>query len=57
MTIIDDQAANEEQDELDLSAPEIRAAGRWNSAATSRRIWILSASRACKWLISQAMVL
>jgi ATP-binding cassette subfamily B multidrug efflux pump len=29
MTIVDD---HEEQDELDLSAPEIRAAGRWNSA-------------------------
>ena len=29
MTLIDDQ---EEREELDLAAPEIRAAGRWNSA-------------------------
>jgi ATP-binding cassette subfamily B multidrug efflux pump len=30
MTIIDDQ--HEQDEELDLAAPEIRAAGRWNSA-------------------------
>jgi ATP-binding cassette subfamily B multidrug efflux pump len=32
MTLIDDHEEHDEQDELDLSAPEIRAAGRWNSA-------------------------
>src|SRR5438132_4895693 len=31
MTLIDDKE-NEEQEDLDLSAPELRAAGRWNSA-------------------------
>jgi ATP-binding cassette subfamily B multidrug efflux pump len=31
MTLIDDQQEQEDQ-ELDLSSPEIRAAGRWNSA-------------------------
>jgi ATP-binding cassette subfamily B multidrug efflux pump len=31
MTIIDDHA-EQDQEELDLAAPEIRAAGRWNSA-------------------------
>ena len=32
MTIIDDHAEHEEQEEIDLSAPDVRAAGRWNSA-------------------------
>lgn len=32
MTIIDDQEHEEREDELDLAAPETRAAGRWNSA-------------------------
>src|SRR5258708_4575944 len=32
MTIIDDQEEHEEAEELDLAAPEVRAAGRWNSA-------------------------
>jgi ATP-binding cassette subfamily B protein len=32
MTIIDDDKENEEQEDLELSAPELRAAGRWNSA-------------------------
>src|SRR5262245_26089709 len=29
--------------------------GRWNSAATSRKMWMLSASSICKWLILQAI--
>jgi len=32
MTIVDDHADNDQDEDLDLSAPEIRAAGRWNSA-------------------------
>jgi ATP-binding cassette, subfamily B, multidrug efflux pump len=32
MTLIDDQQEHEEEEELDFSAPETRAAGRWNSA-------------------------
>jgi ATP-binding cassette, subfamily B, multidrug efflux pump len=32
MTLIDDDQENEEQEDLELSAPELRAAGRWNSA-------------------------
>jgi ATP-binding cassette, subfamily B, multidrug efflux pump len=32
VTIVDDQQEHEEDQDLDLSAPETRAAGRWNSA-------------------------
>jgi len=32
MTVIDDQRERDEETELDFSAPETRAAGRWNSA-------------------------
>jgi len=32
MTIIDGHAEHEEAEEIDLSAPDVRAAGRWNSA-------------------------
>jgi len=32
MTVIDDQREHDEETELDFSAPETRAAGRWNSA-------------------------
>ena len=32
MTLIDKHHENEDQEDLDLSAPELRAAGRWNSA-------------------------
>jgi ATP-binding cassette, subfamily B, multidrug efflux pump len=32
MTLLDKHHENEDQEDLDLSAPELRAAGRWNSA-------------------------